>query len=121
MDVPQAHESVDSRSNMAGGRQAEVAQMEAELAATGNGFAQLVEQFATETAAMPGELLLPLLPGDRTAPHRHHASVQGSFQDPPGDGRHQHAPAGGRRHAANVCYRAVARRFEVRLGPVSSS
>jgi hypothetical protein len=56
---------------------AELAQMEA----AGNGFAR---QFATEAATMPGELLLPLLPGDRTAPHRQHACVQGSFHDQPG-------------------------------------
>ena len=52
----------------------------AQMAAAGYGFAQ---QFATEAATMPGELLLPLLPGDRTAPHRQHAyaSVQGSLHD----------------------------------------
>jgi hypothetical protein len=47
MDVPQAHESVDSRSSVAGGRRmptAELAQMEA----AGHGFAQ---QLATEAAA----------------------------------------------------------------------
>ncbi len=60
MDVPQAHELVDSHASMPGGRPmptAEVAQMEA---AAEYGFAQ---QLATEAATMPGELLLPLLPG----------------------------------------------------------
>jgi hypothetical protein len=65
MDVPQSHESVDSRTSMAGRQMstAELAQMEA----AGYGFAQ---QFAPEATTVPGELLLPLLPGDRTAPHR---------------------------------------------------
>ena len=54
MDVPQAHESVDSRTSVVGRQPttAELAQMEA----AGYGFAQ---QFATEAATMPGELLLP--------------------------------------------------------------
>ncbi len=76
LEVPNAHESVDSRGNVAGGHQmspAELAQMEA----AGCGFAQ---QLAPEAATVPGELLLPLLPGDRTAPHRQRADVQGSFE-----------------------------------------
>ena len=72
MEVPQAHESVDSRSSVAGGRQMSTAEL-AQMEAAGYGLAQ---QFATEAATMPGELLLPLLPGDRTAPHRQHAYVQ---------------------------------------------
>ncbi len=40
------------------------------MEAAGYGFAQ---QFATEAATMPGELLPP---GDRTAPHRRHAYVR---------------------------------------------
>jgi hypothetical protein len=52
MDVPQAHESVDSRTSVAQMSTAELARMEA----AGYGFAQ---QFATEAATMPGELLLP--------------------------------------------------------------
>ena len=79
MDVPQTHESVDSRNSVAGGRQmstAELAQMEAA------GY-ELAPQFATAAATMPGELLLPLLPGDRTAPHRQHAYVQDSYHDVP--------------------------------------
>ena len=79
MDVPQAHESIDSRSGVAGGRQMSTAEL-AQMEAAGYGFAQ---QFAPEAATMPGELLLPLLPGDRTAPHRQHADVQGSFHDLP--------------------------------------
>ena len=77
LDVPLAHESVDSRGSIAGGRQmlpAELAQMEA----AGYEFAP---QFATAAATMPGELLLPLLPGDRTAPNRQHAYVQDSYHD----------------------------------------
>jgi hypothetical protein len=75
LEVPKAHESVDSRDNVAGGRQvspAELAQMEA----AGYGFAQ---KFAPEAATVPGELLLPLLPGDRTAPHRQHADIPGKL------------------------------------------
>ncbi len=79
LEVPKAHESVDSRDNVAGGRQLSTAEL-AQMEAAGYGFAQ---QFATEAATMPGELLLPLLPGDRTASHRQHADVQGSFHDLP--------------------------------------
>ncbi len=43
----------------------------------------LTQRFATEAAAMADELLLPLLPNDRTATHRQHAYVQGSFHDLP--------------------------------------
>ncbi len=57
---------------------AEVAQMEA---AAGYAFAQ---QFATEAATMSGELLLPLLPGDHTAPRHQPVNVQGSVPDLPG-------------------------------------
>ena len=80
LDVPQAHESVDSRGSVAGGRQMSTAEL-AQMEAAGYGFAP---QLATEAATMPGELLLPLLPGDRTAPHRQHAYVQGSYHDLPG-------------------------------------
>ncbi len=54
MDVPQTHESVDSRTSVAERQMsnAELAQMEA----AGYGFAQ---QLATGAATMPGELLLP--------------------------------------------------------------
>jgi len=51
MDVPQAHESVDSRTSVAG-RQMSTAEL-ARMEAAGYGFAQ---QFATEAATMPGEL-----------------------------------------------------------------
>ena len=80
MEVPQAHESVDSRESAAGGRQMSTVELP-QMEAAGNGFAQ---QYAMDAAAVPGELLLPLLPGDRTAPHRQHAYVQSSFHDPPG-------------------------------------
>ena len=62
------------------GRRMSTAEM-APMEAAEYGFAQ---QFAPEAATMPGELLLPLLPGDRTAPHRQHAYVQGSYHDLPG-------------------------------------
>ena len=79
LDVPQAHESVDSRGSVAGGRQMSTAEL-AQMEAAGYGFAP---QLATESATMPGELRLPLLPGDRTAPHRQHAYVQDSYHDVP--------------------------------------
>ena len=58
MDVPQAHESVDSRTTVAGRQMstAEVAQMEA----AGYGFAQ---QFAPEAATMPQAVSLQITSG----------------------------------------------------------
>ena len=72
MDVPQMHDSVDSRENMSTAR---LAQMEAaaQFPGAGNEFEQPVH----------GELLLPLLPGEQAAPRRlggrPHAVDQESF------------------------------------------